>query len=92
MEVDDSVILTGEELKPLFKVIGGLLCQVDDNIHLKEAARTTKAGYKSFYDYVLEEKNSSPTSLGPMLIRSSGPSNIMMWRRLGLQPRLGQAT
>ena len=35
MEVDDSVILTGEQLKPLFKFIGGLLCQVEDKVHLQ---------------------------------------------------------
>ena len=31
MEVDDSVIMTGEHLKPLFWLIGRLLCTVDDN-------------------------------------------------------------
>ena len=57
MEVYDSSTLTGEQLKSLFKLIGELLCQVDDKVHLQQAAGTTKVGYNTFYDHVLEEMN-----------------------------------
>ena len=53
MEVDDSVILTGEQLKPLFKLIGRLLCQVEDKFHLQQAVGTTKVGYNFYYHFKL---------------------------------------
>ena len=57
MEVHDSVILTGEHLKPLFRLIGGLLCTVDDKVQMQQAAGTTRVGYNTFYDHIMEEKN-----------------------------------
>ena len=36
IEVDDSVMLTGEQLRPLFKLIGRLLCMVNNKVYIQQ--------------------------------------------------------
>ena len=53
---DDSLV-SGEQLKPLYQLIGSLLCLVDDKVHMQQIAGTTRVGYVHMYNHILEDKN-----------------------------------
>ena len=57
MDVNDSVILIGKQLKPLFKLFVRLLCQVEGKVHLQQAYGMSKISYNNYYDHVFEEKS-----------------------------------
>ena len=53
MEVESPVNMTGDQLKPLYQLIGRLLCMVDNKVHIQQMAATTRAGYMQMYNLVL---------------------------------------
>ena len=55
--MDCSNVYTEEQLAPLFGMLGKLQRLVDDQIHLQQAAGTTKVGYNAYYDHKLSQIN-----------------------------------
>ena len=45
IDINSPVTLTGDQLKPMNKLIDGLLCMGDDKVNIQQMTATTRAGY-----------------------------------------------